>query len=67
MEKNIEYKVAEFYKCTLQVNPFDYFKQYQKIEYGFGEEEYNQKILEKCNKTEIEAVGLADIKTIHGN
>lgn len=58
-----ENKLAEFYKCALQVNCYDYIiNRGQKHEYT--EEEYNQEILKYCVKENIKVVGLADHATI---
>ncbi|GLB61780.1 MULTISPECIES: TrlF family AAA-like ATPase [Bacillaceae] len=50
---------AKFYKCALQVNPFDYIK-YRGKEHSFTEEEYNHSIYENCIKEGIKVVGLAN-------
>lgn len=50
---------AEFYKCALQVNPFEYIK-YRGQEHSISEEEYNQSIYENCLKAGIKVVGLAN-------
>ena len=50
---------AQFYKCALQVNPYDYIK-YRGQEHYFKEEEYNQLIYENCKKSGIKVVGLAN-------
>ncbi|WP_017725842.1 TrlF family AAA-like ATPase [Halalkalibacterium ligniniphilum] len=50
---------AEFYKCALQVNPYDYIK-YRGQQHTFSEEEYNHSIYENCVKAGIKVVGLAN-------
>lgn len=52
-------KIAEFYRCALQVNPYSYM-QYRGTEHEIDEDEYNEKILENCKKAKISVVGLAD-------
>jgi hypothetical protein len=55
-------KYAEFYKCSLQVNPYSYMA-YRGEEHSISEDEYNQFILQNCLSENIKVVGLAD----HGN
>lgn len=50
---------AEFYKCALQVNPYDYIK-YRGEEHQFEEAKYNHAIFENCLKTGIKVVGLVE-------
>ncbi|BCC67942.1 hypothetical protein BCJMU51_5477 [Bacillus cereus] len=50
---------AEFYKCALQVNPYDYIK-YRGQQHTFSEEEYNHSIYENCVKAGIKVIGLAN-------
>lgn len=52
-------KLAEFYKCALQVNTYDYIK-YRGQEHTFSEDEYNNAILKNCIEKDIKIVGLAD-------
>lgn len=52
---------AKYYKCALQVNPYNYSKyRGDKVE---EEDEYNNEILKECQKNNISVVGIAD----HGN
>ena len=60
MEKN---KLAEFYKCALQVNCYDYI-QNRGQEHSYSEEKYNEDILKYCKEENIKVVGLADHATI---
>ncbi len=60
MEEN---KLAEFYKCALQVNCYDYIKN-RGQEHLYSEEEYNNDILKYCKEENIKIVGLADHATI---
>ncbi len=58
---NLKYFGAQFYKCALQVNPWEYVVRYGQSVAGVeSEEDYNQKILEECNACGIKVVGLAD-------
>lgn len=52
-------KLAEFYRCALQVNTYDYIK-YRGQEHAFSEKEYNNAILKNCIEKNIKVVGLAD-------
>ncbi|TAL36123.1 MAG: DNA repair protein [Spirochaetes bacterium] len=56
------YTVAKFWKCALQVNPYDYIG-YRGKSHGLTEKEYNQKLLEICKEQDIKIIGIAD----HGN
>lgn len=60
MEEN---KLAEFYKCALQVNCYDYIKN-RGQNHSYSEEEYNNDILKYCQEENIKVVGLADHATI---
>ena len=53
---------AKFWKCALQVNPFNYIK-YRGADHGMTEAQYNQTLLDVALKNEIKVIGLAD----HGN
>ena len=55
-------KYAEFVKCALQVNPYNYIK-YRGENQTLQEDEYNENILKVCKEQDIKVVGLAD----HGN
>ena len=60
MNKN---KLAEFYKCALQVNCYDYI-QNRGQGHSYSEEKYNDDILKYCKEENIKVVGLADHATI---
>lgn len=49
---------ASYYKCALQVNPYNYSR--YRGENQQNEEKYNNTILEKCKENKISVVGLAD-------
>lgn len=59
MGNTIIYKGAYFYKCALQVNPYDYKKNYQG-QPGLNETTYNEQILDQCTANGIKVVGTAD-------
>lgn len=50
---------AEFHKCALQVNPYDYIK-YRGTEHQFSEEDYNHEVYANCIRAGIKVVGLAN-------
>ncbi len=60
MENN---KLAEFYKCALQVNCYDYIKN-RGQKHNYSEDDYNNEILKYCIEENIKVVGLADHATI---
>ena len=51
---------ARFYKCALQVNPFDYVRRHAKPSAFSNEEDYNNAIVSTCLKLDIEVVGITD-------
>jgi len=54
---------ARFWKCALQVNPFDYKAEYRGENHGMSESDYNKKLVEKALEYEIKVIGIAN----HGN
>ena len=62
-------RYARFWKCALQVNPWDYARRYRKIDHGLDESTYNQQILQICQSEDILVVGIADhgsVNTLDG-
>lgn len=57
-----KYTKARFWKCALQVNPYNYRK-YRGAEPDMSEEQYNKELLKICQEEEIKVIGIAD----HGN
>lgn len=60
---------ARFYKCALQVNPFDYLLQQSKVTAFQDEASYNTAIVEACKEQNIEIIAITDhyrIKTAEG-
>ncbi len=51
---------AKFYKCALQVNPAHYAKTYRGKDHGLSEDEYINKLIDKCVENQISVIGLAD-------
>ncbi|MGI9283397.1 MAG: TrlF family AAA-like ATPase [Endozoicomonas sp.] len=54
-----QYTKAQFWKCALQVNPFDYIR-YRGQDIATDEDEYNQKLLAVCLEEKIKVLGIAD-------
>lgn len=57
---------AKFWKCALQVNPWTYAQQYQGGKHGLTEDEYNAALVDRCLKSEIQVVGIADHGCVDG-
>lgn len=51
---------ARFYRCALQVNPFDYVKRYAKPTDIKTEKDYNAKIVEACKLAKVEVIAVTD-------
>ncbi len=51
---------ARFYRCALQVNPFDYLKRHRKSTPFESEAEYNKAIIETCLEIGIEVIAVTD-------
>lgn len=51
---------AVFYRCSLQVNPFDYGNKYRGDAVAQEEHTYNEAIGETCLSNHIQVVGIAD-------
>lgn len=51
---------ARFYKCALQVNPFDHVRRHAKPSAFSNEEDYNKAIVAACLELGIEVVGITD-------
>ena len=58
-----QYTKARFWKCALQVNPYNYNSAYRGTDHGMTEERYNQELLRVAKEQGIKVIGLAD----HGN
>lgn len=57
---------ARFWKCALQVNPWTYAQQYQGIAHKLSEDDYNNSIVDRCVKHELQVVGIADHGCVDG-
>lgn len=51
---------ARFYRCALQVNPFEYLKRHSKETKFKDEASYNAAIVQACIKQKIEVIAVAD-------
>ena len=66
METDLIYKSLElpngarFYKCALQVNPFEYLKRHKQQTSFSNETEYNNAIVQACKQQGIEVVAITD-------
>ena len=47
---------AHFFKCALQVNPFDYLIAHDKPSSFTNESEYNAALIEACREQKIDAI-----------
>ena len=51
---------ARFFRCALQVNPYDYLIRYNKTTEFKTEDDYNSKIIEECLLAVIEVIAVTD-------
>ena len=51
---------ARFYRCALQVNPFDYVVRHKKETVHSNESDYNAAMVEACQRIGIEVIGVTD-------
>ncbi|MDL1979133.1 MAG: phosphoesterase [Deltaproteobacteria bacterium] len=51
---------ARFFRCALQVNPFDYIVRHSKETAFSNESDYNASIVEACQRTGIEVIAITD-------
>ncbi|MFY9820096.1 MAG: AAA family ATPase [Thermoanaerobaculia bacterium] len=51
---------ARFYRCALQVNPFQYLLRYNKPTGYTDEDSYNRAIVQACRDHAIEVIGVTD-------
>lgn len=59
------YTKASFFKCALQVNPYNYIK-YRGQEQQLSESEYNNQLLNAAIEAGIKVIGLADHGSVAG-
>ncbi|MCK4546930.1 MAG: DNA repair protein [Candidatus Eisenbacteria sp.] len=53
-------RYARFWKCALQLNPWDYFAKYRNKNHELDEAAYNAEVLQICQAEDIRVVGIAD-------
>ncbi len=51
---------ARFYRCALQVNPYEYLVRHSKTTAFSNEADYNTAIVETCQRIGIEVIGITD-------
>lgn len=51
---------ARFYRCALQVNPYEYLVRHGKMTAFSNEADYNTAIVETCQRIGIEVIGITD-------
>lgn len=51
---------AKFYRCALQVNPFDYLGRHGKSTKFTSEDEYNEAMIAACHDAKIEVIAVTD-------
>jgi DNA repair ATPase RecN len=51
---------ARFFKCALQVNPYDYLRRYAKSTPYEDEASYNQAIISACKQNDVEVIAVTD-------
>lgn len=51
---------ARFFRCALQVNPFEYIVRHNKVTAFSNEADYNAAIVEACQRIGIEVIGITD-------
>lgn len=56
---------ARFYRCALQVNPFDYVKRHNKETAFEDEASYNTAIVQACLDHGIEVIAITDHYRVH--
>ena len=57
---------AKYFRCALQVNPFNYLKNNRGEDHGLSEEEYNTQLIEKCQELEIKVIAITDHNQVGG-
>lgn len=51
---------ARFYRCALQVNPFQYLERHGKTSIFADEESYNESLIQACLDQGIEVIAVTD-------
>ena len=58
---------ANFYRCALQINPFDYLKRHNKQTIFEDEASYNEAIIATCKVLGINVIGVTDHYRVDGS
>lgn len=58
---------ARFYRCALQVNPFEYISRHKKQSRFKAEADYNNAIIEACQEKKIEVIAITDHYRVHSS
>lgn len=58
---------ARFFRCALQVNPFEYLSRHKKRTLFKTETDYNNAIIQACQKLNIEVVAVTDHYRVHSS
>jgi hypothetical protein len=57
---------AAYFRCALQVNPFNYLKTNRKKDHGLSEQEYNTYLVNKCLESGIMVIAVTDHNDVGG-
>jgi len=57
---------GKYFRCALHVNPFNYLKNNRGEDHGLSEEEYNTRLIEKCQEFEIKVIAITDHNHVGG-
>ena len=51
---------SKYFRCALQVNPYNYLKDNRGKKHGLSEEEYNDQLINKYNELQIKVIAVTD-------
>lgn len=57
---------TKYFRCALQVNPFSYLKNNRGEDHGFSEQEYNSRLIDKCQEFEVKVIAITDHNQVGG-
>jgi predicted ATPase len=57
---------AKYFRCSLQVNPFNYLGDNRKEDHGLDEEDYNSQLINKCQEIGIKVIAITDHNQVSG-
>ncbi len=58
---------SRYYRCALQINPFDYVKAHKKVSVFTSENDYNNAIVDSCKNNGIEVIAVTDHYRIYNS